>query len=80
MPSLEKLLSKFTKEERGVLEFSIGKIISLNWRGLDIKKLKGYADVFRLRKGDMRIIFSKDGDSISLIAIERRRENIYKKL
>ena len=40
MPLLSKLLSKFNKEDRLVLEFLIKKIISLNWQGLDIKKLQ----------------------------------------
>lgn len=78
MPSLAKLLSKFSKKERSVLEFFIEKIISLNWRGLNIKKLKGHQDVFRVRKGDLRIIFAKNGENISLIAILRRKENTYK--
>jgi len=57
MPSLKKLLSKFNREERGVLEFLIEKIVSLNWSGLNIKKLKGYQNIFRIRKGKIRIIF-----------------------
>ena len=78
MPILKKLLSKFNKENREILEFLIEKIISLDWRGLDIKKLQGYDDIFRLRKGKIRVIFSKDKKEISIINIERRNEGTYK--
>ncbi len=78
MPSLKKLLSKFNREEREIIEFLIEKIISLNWRDLDIKKLKGYQNIFRIRKGKIRIIFTKNQKEIAIIAIERRREDTYK--
>ena len=77
MPSLKKLLSKFSKEERRILEFLIEKVVSLNWRNLDIKKLKGYKDIFRVRKGKIRIIFIKNEKNISILSIERRREDTY---
>lgn len=80
MPTLKKLLSKFNKEERLALEALIKKIVSLDWGKLDIKKLKGYQEVFRLRKGNIRIIFSKNKMDISLITIERRNEKTYKRL
>lgn len=78
MPPLSKLLSKFNKEERQALEFLIKKIISLNWRGLDIKKLQGYNNIFRFRKGKLRIIFIKNNKVILLLSIERRSDNTYK--
>lgn len=78
MPNLKKLLSRFNKEERGIIEFLIEKIISLNWRNLDIKKLRGCQNVFRVRKGKIRIIFTRDKKEIFIITIERRREDTYK--
>ena len=78
MPTLRKLLSKFNREDRLILEHLIDKITSLSWDNLDIKKLKGYQDIFRLRKGKLRIIFIKTGKNISIINIERRKETTYK--
>mgnify|MGYP001564311236 FL=1 len=78
MPTLEKLLSRFDKKDRETLWFLIGKIISLNWRGLNIKKLLGHEDIYRLRKGQIRIIFSKHKINVSIISIERRNESTYK--
>lgn len=78
MPNLNKLLSKFDKGERRALESLIEAVISLNWQNLDIKKLKGYQNIFRVRKGKLRVIFAKNKKDISILAIERRRENTYK--
>ena len=78
MPTLNKLLSKFNVEDRRVLESVIAKIISLEWRNLDIKKPKGYQDIFRLRRGKLRIIFTKNSNIIRIISIERRKETTYR--
>lgn len=78
MPILRKLLLRFNKEDRIILEDLIDKISSLDWRGLDIKKLQGYDDIFRLRKGKIRIIFYKHKIDISIINIERRNDKTYK--
>ena len=77
MPTLKKLLSRLSQKDRKVLELLIDRITSLNWRDLNIKKLKGYQDIFRLRKGKIRIIFIKIGKNIRIINIERRKENTY---
>ena len=78
MPTLKKLLSKFSRGDRVILEHLIDRITSLSWDNLDNKKLKGYQDIFRLRKGKLRIIFIKTGKNISIINIERRKETTYK--
>lgn len=78
MPSFKKLLSKFNKEERKIIEDLIEAIISLKWNNLDVKKLKGYHNIFRVRKGDVRIIYKMEGKIISVLAIERRSEKTYK--
>ena len=78
MPTLNKLLSKFNVEDRRVLESVIAKIIFLDWRNLDIKKLKGYQDIFRFRRGKLRIIFTKNSNIIRIINIERRKETTYR--
>ena len=77
MPNLKKLLSKFNKAERKAIESLIESIVSFNWSGLDIKKLKGYENIFRVRKGKLRIIFSKEKGEIFILAIERRRDTTY---
>ena len=77
MPKIKKLLSKFNNEEREIIESLIAEIVSLEWRDLDIKKLKVYQDIFRIRKGKIRIIFSRINKDINILAIERRNDNTY---
>jgi len=38
----------------------------------DIKKLTGYKNMYRLRVGDFRILFEKDGDKYHVIKIDNR--------
>ncbi len=78
MPSLKKILSKFSEAEQLEIESTIATVISLNWRTLDIKKLKGHENIYRVRRGRLRIIFSKEKKGISIFAIERRKEDTYK--
>ena len=81
MPSLKKLLSRFEKAERIILENLIERIFSLNLQNLDIKKLKGQNDIFRVRKGKLRIIYSlNDKKEVNILAIERRSETTYSNL
>ena len=77
MPTLKKLLSKFGGEERRILDSLITKIISLDWKNLDLKKLKGYKDIYRLRKGKLRIIFTKNKTAISFFMIDRKSDTTY---
>jgi mRNA-degrading endonuclease RelE of RelBE toxin-antitoxin system len=46
---------------------------------MDIKKLRGYDDIFRVRKGSLRVMYRKDTKrEIFVLAIERRGEDTYK--
>ncbi len=78
MPTLKKLLSKFNREDRQILESLIDKIISLDWYGLDVKKLKGENDIFRVRKGKVRIIYQIRYGQIFILKVGHRKEDTYK--
>ena len=79
MDKISKALKKFSiKEQKNVKEI----LLKLNTNSLDsfdIKKLKGRNDIFRIRKGEIRIIYKIDkSDVIFVLAIERRADNTYK--
>ena len=40
----------------------------------DVKKLQGADNLWRIRAGDWRIVFSRDGDSIVIVAVSNRRD------
>lgn len=74
-----KQLKGFSPEERVEIERLVEKIIDRDLTGLDCKKLKGLKNIFRVRKGRIRIIFELiDSKEPSIITIERRTENTYK--
>ena len=79
MDKIEKALQKLTQKERGRVKDILKRLFSGNVRGLDIKKLKGREDIFRVRKSDIRIIYQVTLDKkIVILTIERRHEDTYR--
>ncbi|MDP3772183.1 MAG: type II toxin-antitoxin system RelE/ParE family toxin [bacterium] len=79
MDKIEKALQKLSLEEREVVKELLHLLDADKTAHLDVKKLRGYADIFRVRKGVLRIIYRKDTQgTIFILAIERRGENTYK--
>jgi len=44
----------------------------------NIKKLKGREDIFRVRKGNLRIIYRIEKEEIFILTVERRSEKTYR--
>ena len=79
MVKLDKKLRKFSLKERAEIEQLVEKILIRELTGLDCKKLKGLKNIFRVRKGKIRIIFELvENKEPKILAIERRREDTYK--
>lgn len=78
MDKISKELEKLSPDERGKIKEILVSLESKKLAGLDIKKLKGRQDIFRARKGKLRIFFRKTESNIFVLAIERRSENTYK--
>ncbi|OGZ28317.1 MAG: hypothetical protein A2931_01255 [Candidatus Niyogibacteria bacterium RIFCSPLOWO2_01_FULL_45_48] len=78
MKNFERELKKFSQKEIRRIEFLLRKIIVKNFKGLDLKKLKGLKNIFRLRKGRIRVIFSlEDKKEPRILAIERKSDTTY---
>ena len=79
MDKIEKTLAKLTAKERERVKHVLEQLKRRNVQGLNIKKLKGSDDIYRVRKGDIRIIYRTDDDGgIFLLGIQRRREDTYR--
>lgn len=79
MDKIRKALRSLNSKERKKLKEILVQIDKGNFRNLDLKKLKGRTDIYRVRKGDMRIIFRKrKNSSIKVLTIERRSGKTYK--
>ncbi len=78
MDKLDKELKKLSEKERALVKEVLNKIKTGNFYGLDIKKLKGQKNVYRARKGKIRIIYNLEKERISILSIERRTDTTYK--
>jgi len=78
MDAIKKALAAFDDKERARIKEILGKLTSDKTTGLHIKKLKGRNDIFRVRKGDIRIVYHKKDRGIFILSIERRSEKTYK--
>lgn len=77
---LAKFLRKQDKKTRHLVLQLIRDILEKKWEGYDIKKLQGESDLYRLRKGSIRIIFAQQGATIIIKWAGRRNENTYSDL
>ncbi len=79
MDKLTKALNRLSKKEKTQIKQLLHQLAGKNFVGLNIKKLKGRQDIFRVRKGDLRIIYRIKEEKIFILAIEKRSEKTYRK-
>ena len=80
MYKIKKAIEKLTPKEREKIKSIMIMIKSRRFKNLDIKKLKGRDDIFRVRKGRLRVIYGADQKgNIFILAIERRSDITYRK-
>lgn len=80
MDKIKKALKNLLASDRKIIKDILLKIQFGNWESLDIKKLKNNDNIFRVRKGKMRIIFKSDKNgNIKILAIEKRSDTTYNK-
>lgn len=78
MDKIAKALKKLAAGEKKIVKAILIKINCHDFDGLDIKKLKGRQDIYRIRKGKIRIIYLIDENKkIFILTIERRSDNTY---
>ncbi len=82
MDDISKFLAYLSKKEKefflGILFPAIQKLDLEKW---DVKPLKGYKGVFRVKKGKIRVIFLRDNIQKKGIIMDiDYRKDIYKKL
>jgi len=79
MDKIEKALQKLTLQEREIVKEILSNLKNRQLKNLNLKKLKGRNDIFRVRKGKIRIIYQiSSPGQISILAIERRSDTTYK--
>ena len=73
-----KELKSIPKNERKAIKDKISKLAYFPLARLNVKKLKGYHNVYRLRVGDYRIVFEyiKEERTIKILKVGKR-ESVY---
>lgn len=72
MDKIEKALAKFSPKEKEIIKNILNKISENDCSGLNTQKLKSHEDIFRVRKGEVRIIYRKiSRGKIFVLAIEQ---------
>ena len=78
MNKIDKFLKKLALAERLEIQRILELIIAQKWATLDIKKLKGTSNVYRVRKGKIRITYATNlSKDTHVMSIGRRNESTY---
>lgn len=79
MDKIQKILDKLTKKKRKTILEIWQKIINNDIANLKQKKLTGFSNYYRIRSGDLRLIYKVEDNKNILINIDYRKD-IYKNL
>lgn len=80
MDKVSKLLKKLTGPEKKVLQKLLKQVGRTGLEGLDVKRLVGREDIFRIRKSDLRVILRLEKGKFFILTVERRSEKTYKNI
>ncbi|MBI5077014.1 hypothetical protein HZB94_01355 [Candidatus Falkowbacteria bacterium] len=77
MDKISKALRRLRPKEKTKIKILLEKILRGDFSHIDITKLKGRDDIYRVHQGSLRIIFYKNGETIRILTIERRTDITY---
>ncbi|MCD4704806.1 type II toxin-antitoxin system RelE/ParE family toxin [bacterium] len=79
MYKIQKVLKKLNSSEKKRIKLILISLKNGKIKNLDLKKLKGQKDIYRIRKGKIRIIYKiNKNKKINILSIERRSDTSYK--
>jgi mRNA-degrading endonuclease RelE of RelBE toxin-antitoxin system len=78
MDKIQKAINKLNLKEKKLVKEIIKNLLSSKFLGLNIQKLRGHKDIYRVRKGSLRVIYRQTSEDIFVLAIERRSEKTYR--
>lgn len=78
MDKIDKFIKRLVPKEKVRIKNIFKALYLGRFKGLDIKKLKDTENVFRVRKGDLRIIYQVRDNRVFILKIGYRKEDSYK--
>lgn len=74
---IQKFLARLSRSEFELVEALLLDIVNGELSHLDNKPLKGHKNVYRVRKGKVRVVYSRIGSEIKILQISRRDNQTY---
>ena len=78
MDKVDKALKKLVPKEKERIKNIIKTLQSGHFDNLDVKKLKGREDIFRIRSDNLRIIYQIKDNLFFILKLGYKNENTYK--
>lgn len=78
MDKISKYLLKLPVETRACIKLALGQIVKNDLSGLAVKKLAGHGDLYRVRLGNIRIIYRKADPYNLILQVSGRNEQTYR--
>ena len=78
MNSLSKAIKKLGKRDSLIIAGMIEQLLDHDFHGLHITKLKGIGNIYRVRKGRLRIIYCYEGKDLIIMHVGLRSEKTYR--
>jgi mRNA-degrading endonuclease RelE of RelBE toxin-antitoxin system len=79
MDKVKKAIAKLPKKYQAAFNALMLKLWARDFSGLNMIKLKGHKDLFRVKKGRLRVIFRLINDSLEVLDVDLRSEKTYRK-
>jgi len=79
MDKFQKALKKLNKKELRQLEDLLTQLKAGSFQNPNVKKLKGSSGIYRVRKGNLRVIYEFIGGKVFILQIGLRDKRTYKK-
>lgn len=77
---IKKALAKLGAKDREIIKLLILRIKLGDVYRLNISRLKGHVDLYRVKKGRLRVVYRKSNDVFKIVKIDLRNEKTYKDL
>ena len=78
MHKIDKFLARLDVKLRQKVLAIAERIKNGDFVGLDMRKLKGLSNIYRVRVGRVRIVFAMDASGIRVLNIDNRAEDTYR--
>lgn len=78
MNKIEKSLKRLANRDQALAYSIVARLVARKFEGLNMAKLKGHNDIFRVKAGRLRIVFRLTAEAVIILRIGLRSEKTYR--